>query len=82
MVHIRKKWVSRIIGKGSEPFGRRSWVTLQGKEFLRLAKDQRVSQLAQIFGCNAAEYVSFVRNNYSGDWTKRLNRKSAIFWLG
>jgi hypothetical protein len=51
---------------------------LDGKEFLRLSKDMKVSAIAALFGTTCVPYVEFVKNKYKDDWVKQLTKRSVL----
>jgi hypothetical protein len=51
---------------------------LEGKQFLRLSVDTSVYGICKIFKCKAKEYLQFIRSEYSGNWTDKLNSKSVL----
>ena len=46
---------------------------LDGKEFMRISTDLRVTEVARIFDCSPSNYLKFVKAKYDGDWITKLN---------
>jgi hypothetical protein len=51
---------------------------LDGKEFMRISTDLRVTEVARIFDCSPSNYLKFVKAKYDGDWITKLNSKSTL----
>ena len=69
MVGVSGKWASRICGRGSDTFGRWSWVDLRGKNFkiIRVISAYRVSQEVSSAGILTAcqqQFRALVKKNH------------------